>query len=84
LAVAIVTQKGRITIPAQVRAALGVDAGDRIEFIEVEKGKFAIVAITHSVRELKGIFQGRRSKPVSIEEMNPAIAGRGVAANETI
>jgi AbrB family looped-hinge helix DNA binding protein len=76
LAAATVTSKGQITIPAQVRTALGVDAGDRIEFVEVEKGQFAIVAATRSVQELKGRFQSKRSKPVSIEEMNAAIARR--------
>lgn len=76
MATATLTSKGQITIPARVRVALGVDAGDRIEFVEVEKGQFAIVAATRSVRELKGLFQGRRSKPVSIEEMNAAIAQR--------
>jgi AbrB family looped-hinge helix DNA binding protein len=73
---ATVTSKGQITIPARVRMALGLDAGDRVEFVEVEKGKFAIVAATRSVRELKGLFQGRSSKAVSIEEMNAAIARR--------
>jgi antitoxin PrlF len=76
LATATVTSKGQITIPAQVRTALGVDAGDRIEFVEVEKGQFAIVAATRSVQELKGLFQGKRSKPVSIAEMNATVARR--------
>jgi AbrB family looped-hinge helix DNA binding protein len=74
--VATVTSKGQVSIPVRVRAALGVDAGDRIEFVEVEKGQFAIVAATRSVQELKGLFRGKRSKPVSIEEMNAAIARR--------
>jgi antitoxin PrlF len=74
---ATITSKGQITIPVQVREALGLDTGDRIEFVEVDKGQFAIVAATRSVQELKGLFQGKRSKPVSIEEMNAAIARRG-------
>jgi antitoxin PrlF len=76
LATATMTSKGQITIPKPVRDALGLDSGDRIEFVEAEKGQFAIVAATHSVQELKGLFQGRRSKAVSIEEMNAAIAKR--------
>ena len=76
MATATVTSKGQITIPVQVRTALGVDAGDRIEFVEVEKGQFAIIPATRSVQELKGLFQGKRSKPVSIEEMNAAIRHR--------
>jgi antitoxin PrlF len=75
LATATVTSKGQITIPLQVRTALGVDAGDRVEFVEIEKGQFAIVAATRSVKELKGMFR-RKAQPVTIEEMNAAIARR--------
>ena len=76
MATATVTSKGQITIPARVRAELGLTAGDRVEFVEMGQGQFAIVASTRSVKELKGLFRGRRSKPVSIEEMNAAIARR--------
>ena len=76
MAAATITSKGQITIPVRVRAALGVEAGDRLEFVELKKGQFAIVAATRSLKELKGMFQGRRSKPVSIKEMNSAIARR--------
>jgi antitoxin PrlF len=76
MATATVTSKGQITIPSQVRNALGLEAGDRVEFVEQGKGQFAIVAATRSVQELKGRFQSRRGKPVTIEEMNAAIAKR--------
>jgi antitoxin PrlF len=67
-----ITSKGQVTIPVQVRNALGVDTGDRIEFVETEKGKFAIVAATGSVRKLKGIIPPPAT-PVSVDEMNAAI-----------
>ncbi|HVN20529.1 MAG TPA: AbrB/MazE/SpoVT family DNA-binding domain-containing protein [Dongiaceae bacterium] len=73
MATATVTSKGQITIPVSVRQALGVGAGDRVLFVELEKGQFAIMAATGSVRELNGLFKGRVKKPVSIEEMNQAI-----------
>lgn len=76
---ATLTSKGQITIPAEVRAALGVDAGDRVEFVEVAPGRFEFIAATRSVTELKGMF-GKRRKAVSIREMNAAIARRGTAA----
>jgi AbrB family looped-hinge helix DNA binding protein len=76
MATATLTSKGQITIPSRVREALGLEKGDRVEFVEQGKGQFAIVAATRSVHELKGLFQGKRSKPVSIEEMNSAIARR--------
>jgi antitoxin PrlF len=78
VAAAKITSKGQITIPVEVRNALGVDSGDRVEFVELRKGEFAIVALTRSLRELDGMFMGRRSKPASIAEMDAAIA-KGVA-----
>jgi antitoxin PrlF len=76
MATATVTSKGQITIPSRVRQALGLDAGDRVEFVEQDKGQFAIIPANRSIRELNGLFQGKRSKPVSIEEMNAAIRKR--------
>lgn len=76
---ATLTSKGQITIPVEVRQALHVETGDRVEFVQVEPGRFEIVAATRSVTELKGLF-GKRRKPVSIEAMNAAIAARGASA----
>jgi antitoxin PrlF len=76
---ATVTSKGQITIPANVRQALKVEAGDRIEFVEVNPGRFEFFAATGSVKDLKGMF-GKPAKRVSIEEMNKAIAARGASA----
>lgn len=81
MAAATLTSKGQITIPLRVREALGLDAGDKVEFVEIESGKFAIIPATRSVRELKGMFHDKRRKPVSVEEMNAAIA-RGAAKSE--
>jgi antitoxin PrlF len=74
------TSKGQITVPARVRAAMGLNAGDRVEFVEVKKGEFVIVPVTRSLRELNGMFKGRRSRPATIDEMDAAIA-RGSAGS---
>lgn len=79
MATATVTSKGQVTIPAQVRASLGLDAGDRIEFVELENGQFAIMAAVHSVQSLKGLVR-KPASPVSIEDMNVAIAVQGASA----
>lgn len=76
---ATVTSKGQITIPAHVRKALQVEPGDRLEFVEVDPGRFELVAATHCVTELKGMF-GKAKKHVWIEDMNKAIAARGASA----
>lgn len=76
---ATLTSKGQITIPADVRRSLNVQTGDRVEFVQIEPGRFEILAATRSVRELKGMF-GKAARTVSIEEMNRTIAERGAAA----
>ena len=76
---ATMTTKGQITIPAIVRAALGVEAGDRVEFVQIEPGRFELVAATHSIKELKGLVR-RPATPVTIEAMNKAIAAKGATA----
>lgn len=76
---ATLTSKGQITVPAAVREALGVDAGDRVEFIEIAPGRYEFIAATRSVTALKGMF-GKARKTVSIDEMNAAIARRGAEA----
>jgi len=64
MSTATVSSKGRITIPGNVRRALRVEPGDRVEFVEIEPGRFEVVAATHSVKELKGMF-GKPAKSVS-------------------
>jgi antitoxin PrlF len=76
---ATVTSKGQITIPASVRQALQVEPGDRLEFVQVDTGRFEIVAATHSITELKGMF-GKPRRRVSVEDMNKAIREQGAAA----
>jgi len=73
MTVAVVTSKGQITIPKQVREALGVEAGDRVEFLEVEKGVYQVVAATRDVRSLKGAI-AKPPQPVSVEEMKRIVA----------
>lgn len=79
MAVATLTSKGQVTIPVEVRKALGVDTGDRVEFAEVAPGRFEVIAVTRPVTALKGMF-GKAVRTLSIDEMNAAIARAGAAA----
>jgi AbrB family looped-hinge helix DNA binding protein len=72
---ATITSKGQVTLPKEVRDRLGLRAGDRIEFVETERG-FVVVPATQDIRSIKGIVP-RPRKPVSIEEMNRAIRRMG-------
>lgn len=76
---ATITSKGQITIPAEVRQAMQVETGDRVEFVEIEPGRYEFFAATRSVTALKGMF-GKTVKTVSIDDMNRTIAARGASA----
>jgi antitoxin PrlF len=74
---ATMTSKGQVTIPVEIRAELGLDAGDRIEFIRNEgTGRYEVIPATVPVQALKGIVP-KPKKPVSISDMNEAIRKRG-------
>ena len=76
---ATVTSKGQITLPAAVRASLGLEAGSRVEFVEISPGQFSIVPATSPVAALKGML-GKPARPVTVEAMNAAIAAQGAKA----
>jgi AbrB family looped-hinge helix DNA binding protein len=76
MSTATVTSKGQITIPAAVRVALGLDAGSRVEFVEIENGQYAFVAATEAVQSLKGMLR-KPDATVSVEQMNQVIEQRG-------
>jgi len=76
MSTATVTSKGQITIPAIIRTSLGIDTGSRIEFVEMENGQFMIVPIVSPIQSLKGMLR-KPASPVSIEDMNRAIAMQG-------
>ena len=79
MSTATITSKGQITIPAVVRNMLGVEAGDRVEFVQVEHGRFELVAATQSVTALKGLVR-KPALPVTVAAMNEAIVTHGAKA----
>ena len=76
---ATLTSKGQVTIPAPVRESLGLETGDRVEFIQVAPGRYEMVAATKPVTALKGLIR-KPAKPVTVEDMNEAIAAGGASA----
>jgi AbrB family looped-hinge helix DNA binding protein len=76
MAAATVTSKGQITIPVELRAELGLEKGDRVEFVRNGKtGHYEMIPATVSIQSLKGILP-KRGKPLSIREMNKVIRER--------
>ena len=68
---ATVTSKGQITIPADIRNALRLAAGERVVFTKLEDGTTIMRAKTRSILDLKGMLKpGRGHRKVPIADMN--------------
>ena len=71
----VLTSKGQTTIPKDVRQHLGLNAGDRIEFVLTEDNTVLPKPATRAVTDLKG-FLPKPPKPVSLDAMQAAIRKR--------
>ena len=69
----IVSPKGQITLPRDVCEALGAEAGDQVDFVALDDG-YKLVVVRQDIRQLRGRFAGRVGQPVSIDDMEQAIA----------
>jgi len=67
-----ITAVGQTTIPAAVRAHLGLNAGDRLRYF-IEEERVIMVPAKSSIRDLKGLLP-KPVKTVGLEEMDEAIA----------
>jgi AbrB family looped-hinge helix DNA binding protein len=55
-----ITSKGQVTIPTEVRAALGLKQGDRLEFVVLEDGTISVRPRLRRLRDLVGIVRTKR------------------------
>lgn len=69
---ATVTSKGQVTIPAEIRRAMGLTAGERVVFTQLDDGTTVFRAKRRSILELKGLLKPARRirRPVAIKDMN--------------
>ena len=65
--IAKITAKGQTTLPAVVRADLGVGPGDRVEYIRQPDGQYMLRKARHGLEALRGIIKVDR--PYSTEEI---------------
>ena len=84
MATATVTSKGQITIPKEIRRLLGVEEGDRIDFVVEASDRVVLRKPVRSLASLKGLLYRKGRKPVTVEEMNRAIARFHARENERI
>jgi len=69
--------KGQVTIPSEIRQALKLKPGDKINFFLGDHNRVFFYAKNQPIQTLKGML-GKSRRTVSLEEMDEAIA-RGAA-----
>jgi AbrB family looped-hinge helix DNA binding protein len=74
MSTATITSKGQVTIPKEVRDALNLQAGHRVDFELQKDGNVLVRPRTVDFMKLRGIVKSKRRTPVSLEEMDLAIA----------
>lgn len=62
-----ITSKGQTTIPAEVRAELGVGPGDRVEYVKQPDGQFVVRKARHGLEGIMGLIKVDR--PISNDEI---------------
>lgn len=68
-----ITIKGQTTLPKQVRLALDLGPGDRLRYIILDDGQVRLMR-TRPVSQLAGLLRRDGQKPVSLQDMDAAIA----------
>jgi antitoxin PrlF len=70
-----ITAQGQISVPAEVRRKLGVGPGSVLEW-EEDGAKFVVRrAGKYTFEDIhRALFKGRKPKPISVEQMDKAIA----------
>lgn len=72
MAAATITSKGQLTVPKEIRAALGVGPGDRLAFRIHEDGVVTVEPEKLDLRTLRGTIRPK-VKGVTVAAMNEAI-----------
>lgn len=70
--VATVSEKGQLVIPKDIRRALDIKKGDRVEWSLTDAGELRVSVAKADLRTLKGIISSK-GRNVSIEDMDAAI-----------
>jgi AbrB family looped-hinge helix DNA binding protein len=80
----VLTTKGQITIPAEIRKELGLRTGDRVHFVRnPETGRYEMTKKTGSIMDLMGMVK-YSGPPVTVDEMGEAVAAHVAEDDERI
>ena len=68
-----ITSKGQVTIPKEIRKALGLKTGDRVEFV-ADGDKAILFPVQGDLLGLKGVLKPyyQNKKPLTVTQMHEA------------
>jgi AbrB family looped-hinge helix DNA binding protein len=75
------TSKGQITLPVEIRTAMGLKPGEKVVFFEGPNGEFTMRRVG-SILDLEGSLAGLVDLPKTDEEMNQMLHRRAFELDE--
>lgn len=67
-----VTRKGQTTIPGEIRQALRIKPGDKLEY--VVEGDAVTIRVHPGTRSLKGVLSSKKGRKMTFAEIRQAAA----------
>lgn len=74
MSVATLTSKGQTTIPKDVREFLGLNTGDKLDFVIEADGRVVLRPATLHITSLRGLLKRPGRAAITLAEMETAIA----------
>lgn len=75
------TSKGQVTIPAEVREHLALEAGDSIEFVVLDNGTVVVRPAYIDIMDLAACLSPTNRKHLSISQMQKIIQDRAAKSH---
>jgi len=84
LTTATLDRRGRLTIPKQIREALHLRPGDRIELQVDDEGGVRILRLRRRATDLYGLLKAPEGRAATIEEMDQSIVDEVERQNDAL
>ena len=71
---AMLTSKGQVTLPKEIRDRLGLETGATLDFQVLPDNTVTVRAVTADARRIRGILVSPHAAALSVEEMDQGLA----------
>lgn len=81
---ATLTSKGQITVPKEIRDALALDAGAKLDFSIQSDGTLSVRPMKRSVSSIVGLLRVPAAKSATVKELDRALQDHLAAKHDRI